>query len=601
MVDSENSYGERVSKLVGWGHWFAFFNIIASMLIGTRYLAQSPWPDTLLGQIYLVTSWAGHFGFLVFALYLLVLFPLTFVVPSRKLFRLIAVVFATAGQTVLLVDTQAYDILNLHLTPVVWELLFSKSDSALSTDLQYLFVVMPLIFLLQLVLSEWVWRKQRKLSHKRIGRPFAALFFVCFITSHLIYIWSDAYFYNPVTAQRANLPLSYPMTAKTFMERHGLLDKEEYLKRLAKSNEGVELVRYPTDELDFNRRGNRLNILLLSVNNLRADRLNAEQMPVTYDFATQNQNFTQHYSSSNNALGMFGLFYGLPTSYASSIKAQGTAPVLMDVLEDRGYNIGLFSGNGFDNALFSELIFRQAGLAEQIEQVDNAQNDLDAIADWQAWLENVKAPWFSYLELTTVDNYSHPSRDNTKSASEALKQAYDDAVNAADNEVARVLNTLKEQQLLQETIVVITSNHASEFNETGSNSWGSNTNYSKYQLNVPMVIHWPGMQAAEYDHSSSHLDWSVTLLQELFGVASQPNVFSSGRNLFDESPRSWILAGDSREIALITPETTTVIDKFGNYKLYDGAYQRLQNESPKLPILMQGLTELQRFYTKSQQ
>ena len=45
MVDSANSYSDRVSRLVGWGHWFAFFNIIAAMLIGTRYITQSAWPE----------------------------------------------------------------------------------------------------------------------------------------------------------------------------------------------------------------------------------------------------------------------------------------------------------------------------------------------------------------------------------------------------------------------------------------------------------------------------------------------------------------------------------------------------------------------------
>ncbi|QSA19400.1 DUF3413 domain-containing protein, partial [Vibrio furnissii] len=120
MVDSGNTYGERVSRLVGWGHWFAFFNIIAAMLIGTRYIAQSPWPDTFLGQFYLTLSWVGHFGFLVFALYLLILFPLTFLIPSRTLFRFVAVCFATFGLTVLLIDTQTYQTINLHLTPVVW-------------------------------------------------------------------------------------------------------------------------------------------------------------------------------------------------------------------------------------------------------------------------------------------------------------------------------------------------------------------------------------------------------------------------------------------------------------------------------------------------
>lgn len=143
MVDNGNTYGERVSRLVGWGHWFAFFNIIAAMLIGTRYITQSPWPETLLGQFYLAVSWVGHFGFLVFALYLLVLFPLTFLIPSRKLFRLVAVCFATVGLTVLLIDTQAYQKINLHLTPVVWEVLFSEEGSSISIDLQHLFVVLP--------------------------------------------------------------------------------------------------------------------------------------------------------------------------------------------------------------------------------------------------------------------------------------------------------------------------------------------------------------------------------------------------------------------------------------------------------------------------
>ncbi|WP_319535140.1 DUF3413 domain-containing protein [uncultured Vibrio sp.] len=601
MVDSGISYGERVSRLVGWGHWFAFFNIVASMLIGTRYITQSPWPETLLGQFYLAVSWVGHFGFLVFALYLLVLFPLTFVLPSRKLFRLVAVIFATIGQTILLIDTQAYQSINLHLTPVVWELLFSDDKSVLSSDLQHLFVVMPFIFLIQLALSEWVWRKQRKLSHKHVGRPLAILFFLSFITSHLVYIWADAYFYNPITSQRANFPLSYPMTAKSFMEKHGLLDREEYLKRLAENQGNVELVNYPLEKLEFNRRVNKLNVLMISVNNLRADALNEKEMPNLYEFAQENQNFRNHYSSSNDTYGAFGLFYGLPTSYASSIEAQGSSPVMLDVLKEQGYSFGLFSGNGFEDDLYSEIIFRNLNLAEQLDG-KQAHTDKQAISDWNTWLvENAKQPWFSYIEVTAVDNFeSIPSNtDEEMPASERFKNAYDFAVKSADNTVANIINELKETHLLTNTVVIITSNHGSEFNETNTNSWGANSNYSRYQLQVPMVIHWPGRVAGDFTHSTSHLDLSVTLLQDMLGVSSNPYDYSSGRNLFDESRRRWILAGDSRELALITNTQTTVIDKFGNYKLYDNNYKRLRDDSPKMPVLMQGLTELQRFYTKN--
>ena len=601
MVDSGNSYGERVSRLVGWGHWFAFFNIVASMLIGTRYIVQSPWPETLMGQFYLAVSWVGHFGFLVFALYLLVLFPLTFVLPSRKLFRLVAVIFATVGQTVLLIDTQAYQSINLHLNPVVWELLFSEDKSAISSDLQHLFVVMPLIFLVQLALSEWVWRKQRKLSHKHVGRPLAAVFFLSFMTSHLVYIWADAYFYNPITSQRSNFPLSYPMTAKSFMEKHGLLDREEYLKRLAENQGNIDLVSYPLEKLEFNRRGNKLNVLMISVNNLRADALNQDEMPNLYKFAQDNQNFTNHYSSSNDTYGAFGLFYGLPSSYASSIKAQGSAPVLLDVLKDQDYSFGLFSGNGFEDDLYSEVIFRGLNLANDLDGTQ-AHTDKQSIAAWNLWLtEQAKQPWFSYIEVTTVDNFeSEPMAANEEMpASERFKKAYEQSVKSADKTVAEIIDDLEAKELLANTIVVITSNHGSEFNETNTNSWGANSNYSRYQLQVPMVIHWPGMLPAEFTHSTSHLDLSVTLLQDMLGVSSNPYDYSSGRNLFDESRRRWILAGDTREIALITGSQTTVIDKFGNYKLYDSNYKRLRETSPKLPVLMQGLTELQRFYSKS--
>ncbi|MFV8410294.1 DUF3413 domain-containing protein [Vibrio owensii] len=601
MVDSGNSYGERVSRLVGWGHWFAFFNIVASMLIGTRYIVQSPWPETLMGQFYLAASWVGHFGFLVFALYLLVLFPLTFVLPSRKLFRLVAVIFATVGQTVLLIDTQAYQSINLHLNPVVWELLFSEDKSAISSDLQHLFVVMPLIFLVQLALSEWVWRKQRKLSHKHVGRPLAAVFFLSFMTSHLVYIWADAYFYNPITSQRSNFPLSYPMTAKSFMEKHGLLDREEYLKRLAENQGNIDLVSYPLEKLEFNRRGNKLNVLMISVNNLRADALNQNEMPNLYKFAQDNQNFTNHYSSSNDTYGAFGLFYGLPSSYASSIKAQGSAPVLLDVLKDQDYSFGLFSGNGFEDDLYSEVIFRGLNLANELDGTQ-AHTDKQSIAAWNTWLtEQAKKPWFSYIEVTTVDNFeSEPMAANEEiPASERFKKAYEQSVKSADKTVAEIIADLESNELLANTIVVITSNHGSEFNETNTNSWGANSNYSRYQLQVPMVIHWPGMLPAEFTHSTSHLDLSVTLLQDMLGVSSNPYDYSSGRNLFDESRRRWILAGDTREIALITTSQTTVIDKFGNYKLYDDNYKRLRESTPKLPVLMQGLTELQRFYSKS--
>ena len=99
MVTHRQRYREKVSQMVSWGHWFALFNILLSLVIGSRYLFIADWPTTLAGRIYSYVSIIGHFSFLVFATYLLILFPLTFIVGSQRLMRFLSVILATAGMT----------------------------------------------------------------------------------------------------------------------------------------------------------------------------------------------------------------------------------------------------------------------------------------------------------------------------------------------------------------------------------------------------------------------------------------------------------------------------------------------------------------------
>lgn len=601
MVDSRNTYGERVSRLVSWGHWFSFCNIIVAMLIGSRFITQSPWPDTLLGQAYLIISWFGHFAFLVFGLYILVLFPLTFVIPSRKLLRLISMIFATICMTILLLDTQAYEKLHLHLNPAVWELLLSKDNTAFNAQWQYLFSAVPILFLIQIVISEWIWKKQRTLSRKKIGKPVTILFFLCFLSSHLIYIWADAFFYSPITSQRANFPLSYPMTAKSFMEKHGLLDKEEYLQRLEERGSANDVVNYPLEPIKFSGPGKNYNVLMVMVDNLRSDMLAKEIMPATFDFAKNNQNFINHFSASNNDYGVFSLFYGLPSNYASSIKAQDTKPLFLTTLSKRNYQMAAFSDNSLEESELYDEIFRKLDIKRDNQPENDVKNNV--VNDWRNWLENTSnSPWFSYIELSDVENFEDntghvkPFSSNSQKTLKLLKNSYKSAVLSADQSINEILTTIRTNGLLDNTIVIITSDHGMEFNDNNNNTWGSNSNFSRYQLQVPMVIHWPGKAPAVYTKKTSHLDLSATLMQNVLETSSNPYDFGSGENLFTQSDRPWILAGDNNNIALITNNSTTVVDQFGNYKVYNPDYQRDKKAKPKLSVMLQGLSELKRFY-----
>lgn len=80
-------YREETSQRITWGHWFALFNVVLALLIASRYAFNADWPNTLSGKLYFFTSLFGHFSFIVFAVYLLLLFPLSFLIKNERTFR----------------------------------------------------------------------------------------------------------------------------------------------------------------------------------------------------------------------------------------------------------------------------------------------------------------------------------------------------------------------------------------------------------------------------------------------------------------------------------------------------------------------------------
>lgn len=619
MVDSGNTYKDNVSQLISWGHWFSFFNIIAAMLLGTRYITHSGWPDTFLAQSYQFLTWIGHFSFLVFAVYILIIFPASFIIPSKKLMRLFAVLVATSGFTVMLLDIYAYETLHLHLNSLVWELLLSGEKTDMNAHWQYLFVGVPAIFLLELALSEWVWRKRRLLSRKRIGFPVAIVFTSCFISSHLIHIWADAYLYSPVTSQRSNFPISYPLTAKTFMEKYGLLDRQDYQRRREQmTTVESNVIRYPLERLSFSvdAASTQQNLLIVMLDSVRADMLDPVVMPNLYQFSKNNLNYSHHYSSSNDKMaGIFGIFYGLPGSYARNVRTEGFRPLLIDMLDKKNYRFGLFSADNFANPIYYQSIFgAHLDKAAKITAQRAAQADQQATEKLTSWLSENQddAPWFAYLELKNVTHYEQggdykrpfqPSLDNQLSnvgsqTALLLKNSYNNAAYYVDGLLGNLFATLQQQGQLDNTIIMVTANHGLEFNETGSNSWGSNSNYSKYQLQVPLIVHWPHKAPEQITDFSSHLDIVPTLMENMLAVDSPTSAYASGQNLFElaDAQREWVLAGDSRDIVVVQADQTTVVDKFGNYRVYDSNYKLQPEGKPQLSVLMQVMHELQRFY-----
>ncbi|EFH3902442.1 cardiolipin transport protein PbgA [Escherichia coli] len=583
MVTHRQRYREKVSQMVSWGHWFALFNILLSLVIGSRYLFIADWPTTLAGRIYSYVSIIGHFSFLVFATYLLILFPLTFIVGSQRLMRFLSVILATAGMTLLLIDSEVFTRFHLHLNPIVWQLVINPDENEMARDWQLMFISVPVILLLELVFATWSWQKLRSLTRRRrFARPLAAFLFIAFIASHVVYIWADANFYRPITMQRANLPLSYPMTARRFLEKHGLLDAQEYQRRLIEQgNPDAVSVQYPLSELRYRDMGTGQNVLLITVDGLNYSRFE-KQMPVLAGFAEQNISFTRHMSSGNTTdNGIFGLFYGISPSYMDGILSTRTPAALITALNQQGYQLGLFSSDGFTSPLY-----RQALLSDFSMPSVRTQSDEQTATQWINWLGRYAQEdnrWFSWVSFngTNIDD----------SNQQAFARKYSRAAGNVDDQINRVLNALRDSGKLDNTVVIITAGRGiplSEDEETFDWSHG--------HLQVPLVIHWPGTPAQRINALTDHTDLMTTLMQRLLHVSTPASEYSQGQDLFNPQRRHyWVTAADNDTLAITTPKKTLVLNNNGKYRTYNLRGERVKDEKPQLSLLLQVLTDEKRF------
>lgn len=583
MVTHRQRYREKVSQMVSWGHWFALFNILLSLVIGSRYLFIADWPTTLAGRIYSYVSIIGHFSFLVFATYLLILFPLTFIVGSQRLMRFLSVILATAGMTLLLIDSEVFTRFHLHLNPIVWQLVINPDENEMARDWQLMFISLPVILLLELVFATWSWQKLRSLTRRRrFARPLAAFLFIAFIASHVVYIWADANFYRPITMQRANLPLSYPMTARRFLEKHGLLDAQEYQRRLIEQgNPDAVSVQYPLSELRYRDMGTGQNVLLITVDGLNYSRFE-KQMPALAGFAEQNISFTRHMSSGNTTdNGIFGLFYGISPSYMDGILSTRTPAALITALNQQGYQLGLFSSDGFTSPLY-----RQALLSDFSMPSVRTQSDEQTATQWINWLGRYAQEdnrWFSWVSFngTNIDD----------SNQQAFARKYSRAAGNVDDQINRVLNALRDSGKLDNTVVIITAGRGiplSEDEETFDWSHG--------HLQVPLVIHWPGTPAQRINALTDHTDLMTTLMQRLLHVSTPASEYSQGQDLFNPQRRHyWVTAADNDTLAITTPKKTLVLNNNGKYRTYNLRGERVKDEKPQLSLLLQVLTDEKRF------
>jgi len=597
--------------------WFMLINAFLCILIATRYFAFLPEaPSAMLAQVFLVSGTLSQMALLSFIIGCL-LMP---VILLPKLPRnLIQALVASFGLACLFIDTLVFAQYRFHINFAVLELVMSGQIVSFAWQ-TWLTVIAGMI--LVLVAQFWLIRhleSEPVYTRRAWGRRLAGTIFAALLLTNTIHVWAAANAFQPVTMLKRYLPLFYPATANSFMRKQGWINEEAVARQKAMSLERDSDLQYPLQPLETEAVNAPVNIMLIVVDSWREDTMNADNTPNIWQFAQQGKILQQHMASGNaTRMGIFGLFYGLPGTYWHSFLVNQQPPVLITRMQELGYQTGIFGAAQLQSPEFDRTVFASIkNLRIRSDGNTPAELDRDITDDWSAWYaeRDQTQPAFSFLFYDAPHGYDFPPdyahryepmlevinylELNNDSDPQAFMNRYKTSVHYVDSLIKEVLDTLREQGELENTLVIITGDHGQEMNDNKLNYWGHNSNFTRPQVQVPFIMAGPGVNqqsALETERMSSHHDLPPTLLKNYLGVISDPQDYAVGEDLFAEpSGREWLLAAKYSGYAVITEDTILEVGATGQYEYLDSTNRELKNQEPDFTHLQEALEQISRF------
>jgi arylsulfatase A-like enzyme len=303
----------------------------------------------------------------------------------------------------------------------------------------------------------------------------------------------------------------------------------------------------------------RPNILLLTIDTLRADHLGAygyarPTSPAIDAVAREGALFEQSWAHApSTRYSIPALLTGrlpLDVDYDFSVEGwPGLSPratTIAEVLRSRGFATGAITNywyfdrrrgmdQGFDeydndNARLHSSI-PGAGPAETSGSSSREQTD-KAIAFVDRHTRSQDAqPWFLWVHYYDP-HYAYEAHPGSPSFGADRMALYDGEIRFTDEQIGRLLDALKQRGAYDQTIVAITGDHGEGFGEHGIELHG----YHLYaaQTRVPMIVRVPGLPPRRSQTPMGHVDLLPTLAN-LAGVAPDDELLSRamGRSMVD--------------------------------------------------------------------
>ncbi|HKB14883.1 MAG TPA: DUF3413 domain-containing protein, partial [Planctomycetota bacterium] len=404
---TEFSLPRRSRALVGGQLWL--LNVLVCAVLCEAYLksADAPnlrsWLFLQSGRISCAATLSLLPGLLLLAAGLLIRGRRTLAVLSGAVWSL--------GLLLLFVDTRIYGIFRYHFNGMVWNVLRTPgADEAVSISTRELVTVIGAFAALipvQAVTYLKLWSRARSGARvPRYARPRLvwSLFLVpAMLLAAGLFAHADLVRDSRVTAFARVYPLYPHFTIKRFAERH--LGAKLSERPGVDLSQGGILLEYPRAAPSLPDGGPAPNILVVVIDSVRSDMLNAEAMPRTSGLAARGRVFRDHLSTGNaTRFGVFGLIYGLHGTYWKPVLHEHRSPVLIDALLARGYEMRVLTSASMDFPEFRSTAWVriEAAVEDRLPTARPGGRDDGVARRFEEWLDRRAEPgrpFFAFLLL----------------------------------------------------------------------------------------------------------------------------------------------------------------------------------------------------------
>lgn len=615
---------------------FFLVNACLSLIVGLNYISVLPnfqvMADSSFSEmflwLFLIISFVAQIALLFLACHLLVCL-ITRLIPKKSIIFPLAITLGAAIIFCLIGDSIAFKLYHMHYAAVGIEIIkvnaLSQVISFSVGEVFKLIMAGIILFLLESLMAWRIWLHTKKARTGRGPYMIAAVFCLAIGVSYGLnfmarngasslsentrYLMVKATRFLPYYDELYQLLLPFSNQTQDIRTANGTIHFTPY--------NSSQPLNYPKQPLRCAKATSPLNIVVIAIDTWRFDAMNSKVTPNISRFAQKTLQFKNHWSGGNcTQSGLFSFFYGLPANYWDAFLQQQRGPELIHQLIKANYKMAIFTSAAptfpaFDRTIFQEIkaqLTRTPGDTTIARDQMVTQNFKKFLAQ-----RNSQQPFFSFVFYDAVHNYCenatparHPFKPWLKVCNRlSLKKntnprryvgRYLNAVYFVDNEIKQIITALEQQNLLKNTIVVITSDHGEEINDGFSGYWQHASAYTPYQLHTPFMVYWPGQKPHVYNHFTTHYDFVPTMMKQVLHCQNSGSDYAIGESLFSAAARPVLISGSYADYAVISKNQIARIYPGGDYGADDARGKPIAKQSLHLQPLQQAFYYLHSYF-----